>query len=78
MVPPMPVAVLASQGPVWQWLTVRTNIPRGFLPRGISCMVKSKWLLGWHIYTWDAPALLPSPSGQLQPGQLPINLLELS
>ena len=78
MVPLMHVAVLAPQGPMWQQLMFGTNIPRGILPRGISWMVKSKWLLGWWIYTW-----MPQPS-HLHPaisyglGQLLINLLELS
>ena len=55
--PPMPIAVLAPQGPVWQWLIVGTNIPRGVFPRGISWIIKSKWLLGWQIHTW-----VPQPS----------------
>ena len=57
MVPPTPVVVLASQGPMWQWLTVGAKIPGVVLPREISWMVKSKWLLGWQIYTW-----MPQPS----------------
>ena len=51
MVPSKPVAVLAPRGAVWQWVMVGTNIPRGVLPRGMSWMVKSKWLLGQWIYT---------------------------
>ena len=41
----------ASQGLVWQQLMVGTNIPRGVLPRRISWMIKSEWLLGWWIHT---------------------------
>ena len=49
------------------WLMVRAEIPRVVLPRGISWMVKSKWLLGQQVYTrmpWS-PCLHPAVSYSL-------------